>query len=109
VPAPVALPEVEGRKLSSVRFRHDTVELDFAGYRLSTAGTLVVATGSARLSNADTGWRDALCSVIGSRAHRVRHAAGDRFEIQFDDGTAVLMPHTSGTSTDDSFRRAHES
>ena len=95
-PVPVPLPDIEGRRLAAVRFTRDVVELDFAGYRLGTAGTITVATGSARLSSQDTGWRDALCSLIGSRVDRVRAATAERFEIQFDNGQAVLMPRTSG-------------
>jgi hypothetical protein len=108
-PAPIVLPDVEGRKLTSVRFGVDLVELDLSGYRLSTAGFVVVATGATRLANQDTGWRDALCSIVGSRVRIVRAAPGERFELLFDNNRAVLMPRTSGTSSETQRARANES
>lgn len=107
--APVALPDLNERMLSSVRFGRDVVELDFSGYRLSTAGLVVVAGASSRLSNLEAGWRDALCSAIGSRVQRVRPAPADRFEIQFENGAVVLMPRTAGVSNDEPQRRINES
>jgi hypothetical protein len=95
--------------LSSVRFGRDVVELDFSGSRLSTAGLVVVAGASSRLANSEAGWRDALCSIIGSRVQRVRSAPADRFEIQFENGAVVLMPRTAGASNDEARRRINES
>ena len=85
------LPDLEGRKLTSIRFREVTAELDFSGTRLEIRGAASIICGAQRLRFPDAGSRDALCGLIGDTVEAVRGPTADRVEIHFRSGCDLVL------------------
>lgn len=90
---PVPVPELEGRRLASVRFAPSSVELEFTGSRLRLTGAATILFAGQRYRFPDAGSRDALCSLLGDRVDAVRVAA-DRIEIHFESGGEIVAART---------------
>ena len=89
--SPTPLPNVAGRRLQSVTFRDNTIELDFGALRVEIGATATVAGGTEIVSYPDAGSRDAICALIGARVDRVRSITGDRVEISYDNGCDITV------------------
>lgn len=89
---PPQLPNLAGRRVAAVTFSASAVELDFGGIRIIVTDGITIVCGEARVMHPSSGSRDALCNSIGARVVNVRHAAGERFEVELDNGCALLLP-----------------
>ena len=89
------LPDLTGRRLRSMRFLARTVEIDFGGLVVEVSGNPTVTGGSKRFRYPESGSRDAMCALIGSRVERMRPTQGDRTEIRFDSGWELAIPRSS--------------
>lgn len=103
--AAVPLPNIAGRRVVSVTFTTNSIELDFGGIRARAPGTMTIVTGSSRHVYPDPGSRDAVCGVLDARVDRLRGVAGDRIEILLDNGTALLLPRGKAWAADGPPRR----
>jgi hypothetical protein len=90
--ANVADPDVMGHRLTSVRFRAQTVEFDFAGVVVESRGHPIVLSGSQRFRYPEEGSRDALCRLIGATVDEMRVSEGDDIELTLDDGSGLVLP-----------------
>lgn len=93
-PSVAAIPELSGRRVTSVRFFVSLVEIDFGGMTIGISGSPVVTAGPRRFRYPESGSRDALCSLIGARVERMRTTAGDRTELRFDSGWELVIPRS---------------
>lgn len=84
-------PDLTGRRVSSVRFLVRAMEIDFGGLVVEVSGNPIVTAGSKRFRYPDTGSRDAICALIGTRVERMRFTQGDRSEIRFDTGWELAI------------------
>lgn len=91
----VPFPDLTGRRVSSVRFSTRAMEIDFGGVVLEVSGNPIVTAGPKRFRFPESGSRDALCALIGSRVERMRFTAGDRTEIRFDTGWELAIARSS--------------
>jgi len=107
-PAAAPIPNLTGRRIASVRFSSSGAELDFGGLALRVGGTVTVATAAGRYTYPESGSRDALCALIGTRVARVRAVSGDRVEIVADSGDTLTIPRSVVAGTDGSQRRINE-
>jgi len=97
VPENAPLPNLVGRRLTSIRFLTEGFEMDFSGARVAISGTPTITCAAQRYRFPEAGSRDALCDLIGSRVERMRVAASDRLELGFDVG-CELVTTRSGTA-----------
>ena len=82
------LPDLVGEKLSSVIFVLDYLQLDFDGKRFTAYAWPVVIETNRRKKFGDSGYRDALCSLIA----RVVAAVENRvtvLRVGFSNGSAL--------------------
>jgi hypothetical protein len=84
-------PDLTGRRVSSVRFDIRAIEIDFGGLVVEVSGNPIVAAGTKRFRYPESGSRDALCALIGTRVERMRFTQGDRTEIRFDTGWELAI------------------
>ncbi|HUQ47181.1 MAG TPA: hypothetical protein VM053_02930 [Gemmatimonadaceae bacterium] len=84
-------PDLTGRRVSSVRFLVRAMEIDFGGLVVEVSGNPIVTAGPKRFRYPDTGSRDAICSLIGTRVERMRFTQGDRTEIRFESGWELAI------------------
>lgn len=84
-------PDLTGRKVSSVRFLSRAIEIDFGGLVVEVTGNPIVTAGPKRFRYPDSGSRDALCALIGTRVERMRFTPGDRAEIRLDTGWELAI------------------
>lgn len=96
--ANVADPDVVGHRLTSVRFRAETVEFDFAGVVVKSRGHPIVLSGSQRFSYPEEGSRDALCRLIGATVDEMRVSGSDDIELTLDDGSGLVLPRQRSQS-----------
>ncbi len=89
---PPKLPNLVGRVVAAVRFAPSTVEFDFGGMCIAVTDGVAVMCGASRLMYPASGSCDALCNSIGARVVNVRSAGGDRFEVELDNGCALIFP-----------------
>jgi hypothetical protein len=87
------LPSLEGRKLRSIRFFSDAIELDFSGVIVTTTDNPVIVSGLQRARYPDPGSRDALCILIGAPVEAMRAATGERIEIRFSGDRQLIVQH----------------
>lgn len=90
-----ALPDIDGRSLSSVRFFARSIQLELGGIRLELTGNPLVVCGGQRTRYPDTGSRDALCSLIGDRVESVHSPSTERIEIRFISGCELVIPRNA--------------
>ena len=95
VSTPAPFPDLTGRRLASIRFLARSVEIDFGGIVVGVSGSPLVTAGPKRFRYPESGARDALCALIGSRVERMSFSAGDRAEIRFDTGWELSIPRSS--------------
>lgn len=81
-----------GAEMSAVSFVRDYVEFHFDGPILRSLTDPLVRLEGVELCFADAGWRDALCSVIGSTIQRAEVLSGDRIELVTTDGKQLSIP-----------------
>jgi hypothetical protein len=84
-------PDLTGRRVSSVRFHVRAMEIDFGGLVVEVSGNPIVTAGPKRFRYPETGSRDAICALIGTRVERMRFTQGDRTEIRFDTGWELAI------------------
>lgn len=108
-PSPEPLPNLTGRRVTSVRFTMSGVELDFGGVAMMVSGTVSVSTPGGRYTYPDSGSRDALCALLDTRVVRVRAIAGDRIEILNDNGDTLVVPRSNSATSDSAGRKLNES
>ena len=108
-PAPAPLPNLAGRRVTSVRFTTSGLALDFGGVTLTVTGTATISTPGGRYTYPDSGSRDALCALLDSRVVRVRAVAGDRIEILNDNGDTLVIPRSNSVTSDIVARQLNES
>ena len=82
---------VVGSRLTSVKFREKTVELDFSGVVIETEGQPVVSAGPLRYRYPDEGSRDALCRLIGATVRRMRISESKEVQLTLDDGSELIL------------------
>lgn len=85
------LPNIAGRRLRSVRFLEDTVELDFGAVRVGLGANAIVSCGTQKNRYPEPGSRDAICALIGARVDRIRLVSGNRVEISYDNGSDLTV------------------
>ena len=88
---PAPLPNLAGRRLRSVTFRDDTIELDFGALQVQIGTAATVTRGTETSRYPDAGSRDAICALIGARVDRIRSITGDRVEISYDNGCDITV------------------
>jgi hypothetical protein len=90
---PVSLAEglkgLVGRRVSSVEFVQDYVQLRFDGPRLSAYVSPVVDLPAKRLRHDAPGYRDELCARIGRAVVLGEFRDGEGLWRRFDDGVVV--------------------
>jgi hypothetical protein len=96
--ANVADPDVVGHRLTSVRFRAQTVEFDFAGVVVESRGHPIALSGSQRFRYPEEGSRDALCRLIGATVDEMRVSESDDIELTLDDGAGLVLPRERSQS-----------
>lgn len=84
-------PDLTGRRVSSVRFLTRAMEIDFGGLVVEVSGNPMVTAGPKRFRYPESGSRDAICALIGTRVERMRFTQGDRTEIRFDTGWELTI------------------
>jgi hypothetical protein len=94
----LSVPDLSGRKLSSIRFLSERIELDFSGVIIYTTDNSIVATGLQRFRYPDAGSRDALCGLIGASVEAARTAPGERLELSFGQDRQLIVPHARSRS-----------
>lgn len=107
-PVPAPVPNLTGRRISSVRFSSSGAELDFGGLVMRAGRTVTVATASGRYTYPESGSRDALCGLIDTRVTRVRAVSGDRVEVVADNGDSLFIPRSVLAGADGIQRRINE-
>jgi hypothetical protein len=93
-----SLPDLAGRKLVSIRFFSDVIELDFGGVLVMSRDNAVVVTGRQRLRFPDPGSHEALCTLIGAAVDTTRTAPGERIEIRFNADRHLIVQHPRSRS-----------
>lgn len=88
------VPNLVGRRLASIRFMSDVMELDFGGTRISVASMPIVTCGLQKYRFPEPGSRDALCDLIGARVQRMRTGFADRIELALDNGCELVVPRS---------------
>lgn len=88
-------PDLTGRRVSSVRFSIRAMEIDFGGVLVEVSGNPIVTAGPKRFRYPESGSRDALCALVGTRVERMRFTPGDRTEIRFDTGWELAIARSS--------------
>jgi hypothetical protein len=88
---PNFLTVIQGRQLSAVVFVQDYVQLQFDGPGLSAYTLPVVVFGERHLEPGSPGYRDGLCGQITKRVRRAYLEEGRRFQIDFEDGSAIVI------------------
>ena len=88
-------PDLTGRRVSSVRFLVRAIEIDFGGLIVEVSGNPIVTAGPKRFRYPESGSRDALCALIGTRVERMRFTQGDRTEIRFDSGWELAIARSA--------------
>lgn len=81
-----------GEALSAVSFVRDYVEFHFDGPILRSLNDPIVRHAATQVTCSDSGWRDALCSIIGGVIERVDMVSGDRIELRTTDGKQLVVP-----------------
>ena len=89
--SPAPLPNLAGRRLRSVTFRDNGIELDFGALRVELGTTVTITFGTETARYPDAGSRDAICALIGARVDRIRSITGDRVEISYDNGCDITV------------------
>ncbi len=84
-------PDLTGRRVSSVRFLTRAMEIDFGGLIVEVSGNPMVTAGPKRFRYPESGSRDAICALIGTRVERMRFTPGERTEIRFDTGWELTI------------------
>ena len=107
-PSPPSLPNLTGRRVTSVRFTTSGVELDFGGVAMTVTGTATISTPGGRYTYPEGGSRDALCSLLDTRVVRVRAAAGERIEILNDNGDTLFIPRNNAATSESAGRKLNE-
>jgi hypothetical protein len=88
----IELLAIEGEQLGAVTFVQDYLQLDFDGPRLTlTIWPRVVQNGMTRRFE-EAGYRDALCGLIGKIVREAYLVEGDRLQIEFLNGAALVVP-----------------
>ena len=90
--SPAQLPNLTGRRIASVRFTAQAVELDFGGLRVSVQGITRIICGPEQHVFPEPGSRDALCSLIGTRVERMRSGSAEGIEVLLDSGCILVIP-----------------
>lgn len=91
VTPPQPFPDLTGRRVSSIRFLVRAMEIDFGGLVVEVSGNPIVTAGPKRFRYPESGSRDAICALIGTRVERMRFTQGDRTEIRFDTGWELAI------------------
>ena len=83
--------EVVGEALSAVSFVHDYLELHFDGKVIRAFSPPTVISSGRAFSSDASGWRDALCDLIGRKVREVAiQAAPDaRLLLRFLEGAEI--------------------
>ena len=85
------LDELKAQRLSSVEFVQGYVQLHFDDYSISLYNPVKIIQGSGSLLQEQTGFKDALCSLINGIVRDVSHTKGDKVEVAFDGGLSVVV------------------
>ncbi|MDP9179024.1 MAG: hypothetical protein M3O61_15210 [Gemmatimonadota bacterium] len=93
-----SISDLSGRKLTSIRFFFDRIELDFGGVIVLTTDSPVIVSGLQRFRYPDPGSRDALCGLIGASVEAMRAVSGERIEIRFSPDRQLIMTHARSRS-----------
>ena len=93
-----SIPNLSGRKLVSVRFLADRIELNFDGVIVFTTENPVIVIGLQRFRYPEPGSRDALCGLINAPVTATRSGAGERIEIRFSPDRQLTMTHVRSRS-----------
>lgn len=97
VPPTIAtFPDVTQRRLTSIRFLLQSVELDFGGVVFRVTGRLTVSCGSEAVRYPEAGSRDALCRMIGATVNRMRINEANEVLLGFDGGCELVIPRDVG-------------
>lgn len=89
--SPAPLPNLTGRRLRSVTFRDNAIELDFGALQVEIGTTATVTCGTETSRYPGAGSRDAICALIGARVDRIRSIIGDCVEISYDNGCDITV------------------
>lgn len=87
-----SIPDLSGRKLMSIRFFSDRIELDFGGVTVQSTESPVIVSGLQRYRYPDSGSRDALCGLIGASVEATRAVSGEKIEIRFSADRQLIIP-----------------
>ena len=85
------LVDLVGRRLSSVEFVQDYIQLRFDGPCLTVNARISVEAGSARVLSGGTGFCDALCGAIGKSVAQVKHVPSDHLDIVLEDLVTITV------------------
>lgn len=85
------LSAISGREMSAVTFVRDYIQLHFDGPTISAYTLPAVLVGGRLFSRASPGYRDALCTRIGTRVTAAYVEPGQRLQIDFSDGASLTI------------------
>lgn len=81
-----------GKRLNSVEFVADDVQLHFIGSTVSLIAPPVLRQGRQELGWGGGTFRDALCGLIHQRVLDVQQVQGRSLEFKFESDTVLVMP-----------------
>ncbi|WP_024877109.1 hypothetical protein [Saccharomonospora piscinae] len=84
--------KLDGETLSAVVFVMDYLQLDFNGSRFTCYVWPVVLTGSSPWHIGDSGYRDALCGLIGDTVESTEENSHAGLVIRFRRGAVAIDP-----------------
>lgn len=85
------LRSIVGEYLSSVSFVMDYLQLDFSGYGFTMNVWPTITTENRTLTHLDSGYKDALCSVIGETASEVDEYWDTGLRLWFKNGSYINL------------------
>ena len=85
------LDELKSQRLSSVEFVQDYIQLHFDDYSMSLYNPVKIIQGSGSLQQEQTGFKDALCSLINCIVRDVSYTKSDKVEVAFGGGSSVVV------------------
>ncbi|HUF25666.1 MAG TPA: hypothetical protein VMM18_01695 [Gemmatimonadaceae bacterium] len=97
---PLGPEQLVGRRLDSVTFRTDTIELGFGGPFVRLHSHPTITTGGVRHRLSETGGRDALCALIGATVDRMDLTPGRTIQVHFADGSSLSIPISTPDGAD---------
>lgn len=78
-------------ELAGIAFVRDYTEFHFDGPVLRALVDPIVLLSNRTVASTDSGWRDALCSLIGKEIAKVQISDGEVCELRFVTGEAVKI------------------